>query len=91
MSDRENYNTFLFGCILGGFVGAVLALIFAPRSGLETRSMIRDRYIELQERIIHTAREELAEEASEPTSTGGGRPGAESEPTSPGGERPGEA
>ena len=74
MSNRNNFGSFLFGWIMGGFVGAVLALIFAPRSGPETRSMIRDRYIELQERIIHTAREELAEEASEPTSAGGERP-----------------
>lgn len=75
MSDRNNYGAFLFGCILGGFIGAALALIFAPRSGPETRSLIRERYIELQERITPAAREEPAEEASEPTSAGGGRPG----------------
>ncbi len=34
---------FIIGAIVGGLVGATLALLFAPGSGNELRSQIRDR------------------------------------------------
>jgi gas vesicle protein len=34
---------FLIGAIVGGLVGATLALLFAPESGNELRAQIRDR------------------------------------------------
>ena len=30
--------------LIGGFVGASVALLFAPKSGLETRELLGDRY-----------------------------------------------
>ena len=35
--------SFLIGTLLGGLVGAVLALLFAPFSGTELRGQIRER------------------------------------------------
>jgi len=34
---------FIIGAIVGGLVGATLALLFAPESGNELRAQIRDR------------------------------------------------
>jgi len=83
MSNRKEIAAYLVGVMFGGAIGAVLALIYAPRSGQETRSLIRERYIDLQERVnlaaeqahsrIEAAYDEM-EEASEPAGPGGGRP-----------------
>ncbi len=35
--------SFFIGVTLGGLVGATLALLFAPSSGMELRAQIRDR------------------------------------------------
>lgn len=39
MSKR---NKFLVGTIVGGAVGSVLAIMFAPKSGKETRAQIKE-------------------------------------------------
>lgn len=43
--SQENNNpiSFLAGAVLGGAVGAALALLFAPQSGKETRKMLKDK------------------------------------------------
>lgn len=35
--------SFLAGAVLGGAIGAGVALLFAPRSGEETRKIIKDK------------------------------------------------
>jgi gas vesicle protein len=35
---------FLLGVVLGGLVGSTLALLFAPESGSELRTQIRERF-----------------------------------------------
>lgn len=91
MTDRKEIAAYLIGIMFGGFIGAILALIFAPQSGLETQNLIRDRYIELRDeavlasqtasyksRMLVEHRPELTSsivEAPEPSGTGGGRPG----------------
>ena len=55
MSDRDEFGAFLVGFIVGGLTGAVVALLFAPQSGEETRSVIRDRSIELRDRATEEA------------------------------------
>jgi gas vesicle protein len=53
MSDETNdIGTFLAGFVIGGLVGAAVALLLAPQSGLETRTMIRDRGIELKDKAV---------------------------------------
>ncbi|MEW6402460.1 MAG: YtxH domain-containing protein [Chloroflexota bacterium] len=60
MSDRDEFGAFLVGFIIGGLSGAVVALLFAPQSGEETRALIKDKSIELRDRAQVTAEEALA-------------------------------
>ncbi len=50
MSERNDFGAFLAGFIVGGAVGAVLALLSAPHPGEETRTVIKEKGIELKER-----------------------------------------
>ena len=45
MSERDEFGAFLVGFIVGGLTGAVVALLFAPHSGEETRAVIKERSI----------------------------------------------
>ncbi len=54
MSDRDEFGAFLVGFIIGGLTGAVTALLLAPQSGEETRTVIKERAIELRDRAADT-------------------------------------
>jgi gas vesicle protein len=60
MSERDEFGAFLVGFIVGGLSGAVVALLFAPQTGEETRTLIRDKSIELRDRAQITAEEAIA-------------------------------
>ena len=60
MSERDEFGAFLVGFIVGGLSGAVVALLFAPQSGEETRALIKDKSIELRDRAQQSAEEALA-------------------------------
>jgi gas vesicle protein len=60
MSDRDEFGAFLVGFIVGGLSGAVVALLFAPQSGEETRALIKDKSIELRDKAQITAEEAIA-------------------------------
>jgi gas vesicle protein len=66
MSDRDEFGAFLVGFVVGGLTGAVVALLFAPQSGEETRALIKDKSIELRDKAQVTAEEAYsrAEEAA---------------------------
>lgn len=58
MADRDgDFGAFLVGFIVGGLVGAAMALLYAPQSGEETRAYIRDKSIELKEKAAETVEE----------------------------------
>ena len=57
MSDRSDLGAFLSGFIIGGLVGAVVAILIAPQSGEETRTLIRDKSIELKDKAVASAEE----------------------------------
>jgi len=67
----SDFGAFVSGFFIGGLVGAAVALLMAPQSGEETRTMIRDKSIELRDQMEATAdeararAEELAQEARE--------------------------
>jgi gas vesicle protein len=50
MSDRDEFGAFLVGFLVGGLTGAVAALLLAPQSGTDTRSLIREKAIELKDK-----------------------------------------
>ena len=60
MSDRDEFGAFLVGFMVGGLSGAVVALLFAPQSGDETRALIRDKSIELRDKAQISAEEAIA-------------------------------
>ena len=48
-------GSFLAGFVIGGLIGAGVALLMAPQSGEETRALIADKSIELRDRASETA------------------------------------
>ena len=52
---------FMAGLLLGGLVGAAAALLLAPRSGAETRRLLRERIEEVVEEARRAAAERRAE------------------------------
>jgi gas vesicle protein len=58
MRERETgIGSTLFAFLIGGLVGAGIALLMAPQSGDETRSMIRDKSQEIKDRATSTVEE----------------------------------
>lgn len=57
MSERDEFGAFLVGFVVGGLTGAVVALLFAPQTGEETRALIKDKSIELRDKAQITAEE----------------------------------
>ena len=57
MSDRDEFGAFLVGFLVGAVGGAVVALLFAPQSGEETRALIGEKSIELRDRAVETSKQ----------------------------------
>ena len=49
MASNNEGGAFFAGLVIGGLVGAALALLLAPQSGEETRAVIRDRSLEYKD------------------------------------------
>ncbi|HIE25083.1 MAG TPA: YtxH domain-containing protein [Anaerolineales bacterium] len=60
MSERDEFGAFLVGFIVGGLTGAIAALLFAPQSGEETRTLLAERGIELKDQATQTSEDALA-------------------------------
>ncbi len=52
---------FVVGLLFGGLVGATLGLLLAPRSGLETRQLVKERINEIIEEAKQAAAERRLE------------------------------
>ena len=51
MSERDEFGAFLLGFIVGGLTGAVASLLLAPQRGDETRNYIKEKAIELGDKV----------------------------------------
>ncbi len=60
MAERDEFGAFLLGFLVGGLTGAVAALLLAPQSGEETRTIIREKAIELRDKASDTMEEAYA-------------------------------
>jgi gas vesicle protein len=56
-SGMSGMGMFFFGLLAGAAVGGAVALLLAPRSGKETREMIRGKAMETQQMIQSRANE----------------------------------
>ncbi len=56
-NGNSNWGSLLAMFLLGSLIGAGIALLMAPSSGQETRSMIRDKGVELRDRAASTMEE----------------------------------
>ena len=54
MADKDNFGSFLVGFLVGGIASAVVALLYAPASGEETRTVSKEKAIELKDRTVET-------------------------------------
>jgi gas vesicle protein len=54
MNGNSQVPSFFAGLVVGGLIGAAVALLVAPQSGEQTRTQIRDRGIELREKAGST-------------------------------------
>ena len=57
MADRDEFGAFLVGFLVGALSGAVVALLFAPQSGEETRALIGERSIELRDKAVESSKQ----------------------------------
>jgi len=55
--NRDNTIGFGIGFLTGAVVGGVIALLFAPRSGKETRQLIKDKAVETRDNVKDFASE----------------------------------
>ena len=57
MAEKSYGGDFFAGLVIGALVGAAAALLLAPQSGEETRTLIQEKGIELQERSAEMSTE----------------------------------
>jgi len=57
----KKFLSFFVGTVMGGLVGATLALLLAPSSGETLRGQIRERFAALQDELVQAANERKLE------------------------------
>ena len=60
MAEKDEFGALLVGFVIGGLTGAVAALLMAPQSGEDTRRIIKDKAIELSDRVSTTVEDAYA-------------------------------
>jgi gas vesicle protein len=60
MSEKDGGNGFLLGFILGALAGVAVGFLYAPKSGKETRAILKEKADEFKDRaseFINRAKE----------------------------------
>jgi gas vesicle protein len=55
--NKDNASGFVIGLLAGAIIGGAVALLYAPKSGKETRQLIKDKTTE----VVDTVKEETSE------------------------------
>ena len=50
MSEKDNSSHFLVGFIVGTVVGVAIGFLYAPKSGKETRTLLKEKAGEMKEK-----------------------------------------
>lgn len=50
--NKDNVTGFGIGLLTGVIIGGVIALLYAPKSGKETREMLRSKAMETRDRAL---------------------------------------
>jgi len=61
MADHDDFGTFLIGFFVGGLTGALVSLLFAPQTGEQTRTLIKDKAIELYDMASDSVEDSLTQ------------------------------
>ena len=57
MNEQNSSVSKLAYFLVGGGIGAIIALLFAPRSGRETRDLIAQKAVESKDRLSNAGRD----------------------------------
>jgi gas vesicle protein len=68
MSEREGGSSFLIGFIIGAVAGVAVGFLYAPKSGKETRALLKEKVGEVREKAG-----EMTEKAREVATEAGKR------------------
>ena len=60
MSDSDDVRGFVIGLFVGAAIGAAIGFLYAPKSGKETRALLREKALKAKDRA-----EDIIEEAKE--------------------------
>lgn len=53
--NRDVSSSFLSGLLMGAVIGAVVALLYAPQPGIETRRVVKEKALEVKEKAAKAA------------------------------------
>lgn len=57
MSEKEGGSNFLVGFVIGAIAGVAIGFLYAPKSGKETRALLRQKASDVTSRIRGTSKE----------------------------------
>lgn len=64
MTNNESATGFGIGLLAGAIIGVAIGFLYAPKSGRETRAILKDRAEEVRERaedVMEKAKEKVAQ------------------------------
>jgi len=53
--SRDSMDGFFAGLMMGAVFGAAIALLYAPKSGPETRQLVKEKALEVKEKTAKAA------------------------------------